>query len=136
MSPDLVEYGTSWSPRCRAITVTWSENAALELRGPPARPVPSSLGTVCLIGKRVRRPEPSLSLSLHTSAWGAAAPGVPTKLLHLQPHEGPWAGAGSGLGVECTRQGLQCESKCVEQKLGVSGEGTTCDRENSHYASL
>lgn len=32
VSPDLVEYGTSWSPRCRAITVTWSGNLVLELR--------------------------------------------------------------------------------------------------------
>lgn len=33
VSPDLVEYGISWSPRCRAITVTCSEKSVLELSG-------------------------------------------------------------------------------------------------------
>lgn len=37
VSPDLVEYGTSWSPRCRAITVTWSEISVRAVKGQSAR---------------------------------------------------------------------------------------------------
>jgi hypothetical protein len=61
VSPDLVEYGTSWSPRCRAITVTWVEiSVRAEGRdgmdrniGETHSPLP---GTLCQPGLQIRSP--------------------------------------------------------------------------------
>lgn len=62
VSPALVEYGTSWSPRCRAITVTWSENSGSEPQGhlPGAR----ARLTVCQGSRGPRPPSPCLCVGL------------------------------------------------------------------------
>lgn len=103
VSPDLVENGTSWSPRCRAITVTWTEDLALELRGDqqethPQEPWPTLPGLGASWGSESTETLELLCLYVHL---GCISPAALAELLHSKLQAVPWAagraGAGAGL---------------------------------------
>lgn len=91
VSPDLVEYGTSWSPRCRAITVTWSEISVRAVKGQSARSQRHSM--LCCQGTRATpEPLPYTGLGVHLLPSSGE--------LHCwELHGGPWAADVSGLGL-------------------------------------
>ena len=120
MSPDLVEYGTRWSPRCWAITVTWSENSGLELRGHhPRAQLPSSpCANEAASGDTHAIP----SLCLHVGPGnGSSCFAAPSEAPGRNPGRSACQGrAGAGAGV--TGSGTW-DQVSTEQKPGLGAEG-------------